>query len=99
MRHPFLNLDVGLALLAAHFLGDFVFQTDRMVRNKRRTSVLLFHGFQLAALSYFLAGRWTDPWIPSAIFVSHALIDYFKARQSQPSASLFVFDQAAHLLV
>src|ERR1051326_7985820 len=99
MNHPFLNLDLGLALLAAHFLGDFVFQTDHVVRNKSRPAVLLFHGLQLAALAYLLAGRWTEMWIPSTTFVSHVVIYYFKARQRRPAAKLFLLDQAAHLAV
>jgi len=99
MNHPFLNPDVVLTLLAAHFLGDFVFQTDRVARNKSRLPVLLFHGFQLAALSYLFAGRWTDFWIPSTTFLTHVFIDYFKARQRRPSAGLFLLDQAAHLIV
>lgn len=92
------QIDLGLSLLAAHALADFVFQPDWMVKAKQRTSVLLLHSLIAAVLAYAAAGRW-DLWLlPALVFLSHAAIDHLKAR-ARGSLRVFLLDQAAHIAV
>src|SRR3954466_7368898 len=90
-------LDLGLALLAGHFVGDFVLQTNHMAKHKREAGVLLVHCLVVALVSYVAAGRWTVWQIPFVIFVGHAAIDALKARFGRDNAATFVIDQLAHL--
>jgi len=93
------QLDLGLALLAAHALADFVFQTDWMVKNKERRPVLILHCLIAAGLAYALAGR-RELWLlPAWVFLSHAAIDFIKVRAARSTLRVFILDQAAHLAV
>jgi len=92
------QIDLGLSLLAAHALADFVFQPDWMVKAKQRTPVLLLHSLIAAVLAYAAVGRW-DLWLlPTLVFLSHAAIDHLKAR-TRGSLRVFLIDQAAHIAV
>lgn len=93
-------VEFGFSLLTAHLVGDFVLQTERIVRNKRRWSVLLWHSFHHAALAYLFAGRWGAWLLPAAVLASHAAIDRLKLALG-PSRFLlwFTLDQAAHVFV
>lgn len=58
-------LDLGLALLCAHLVGDFIAQTDGMAGGKRKPAILAMHAAIQAAIAYVLAGRWglwPAPW-------------------------------------
>lgn len=92
-------IDLGLCLLAAHLLGDFVFQTDRTVAQKKRLPVLGFHALTHAILAYALVGWWTVWWLPAFVFFLHGLIDFIKVRIPSRKAGLFLADQAAHMAV
>ena len=94
-----LGLDLGLALLAAHLVGDFLLQSKSMVKEKRRPGILALHGAILAAVSYIFAARWIVWEIPTAIFITHIGIDFLKTSQRRPGAAAFVIDQLAHLVV
>lgn len=91
-----LGLDLGLALLAAHFVGDFLFQSKAMVQEKRRPGVLLLHGAIVAAVSYLFAARWMVWEIAAAVFVTHVGIDFLKTRLGKTGATIFALDQLAH---
>src|ERR1700709_1568695 len=84
-----LRIDLFLALLSAHLLGDFVFQTAAMVKEKRRFSVLALHSAVIAGLSYLLAGRWGTFCVPLCIWLTHAAIDAIKVRVSAKGATPF----------
>lgn len=87
------------ALLAAHALGDFVFQTRRDVSNKHRPSILLKHGAVHGLLAYVLVGV-PGAWpVPAVVFATHILIDFVKTRTPESGLRPFVIDQLAHLLV
>lgn len=90
---------LGAALLLAHLAGDFVFQTDAMVRNKHRLDTLLAHAALHAALAYVLVGRWSLWLMPVLVFLGHAAIDAVKARAGRPAQLVFWLDQLAHLAV
>jgi len=91
--------EILICLLAAHFLGDFIFQPNTAASSKRRPLILLKHSFIVAASSYTLCGIWGLWQIPLAIFLTHGLTDYIKATLKKESAYSFVLDQAVHLAI
>jgi len=74
-------------------------QSPQMVRQKGKLPVLLSHASLLAALSYAACGLWTLWQVPVVIFVTHALIDFVKAKSGKSGAVAFLVDQGAHGLV
>lgn len=88
-----------IPLLAAHFLADFILQTDGDV--KRKQSVLVFgkHIILVTVLSYLLVGSWYCFTIPLVILISHTSIDLLKKTIKKDSLTIFLFDQVAHYLV
>lgn len=87
-----------VCLLTAHLLGDFLLQSDRVARDKRRIGVLLQHAFTVALLSYLACGAWRNWFIPVSVFGAHALIDAVKARVTRQDATTFLLDQLAHAI-
>ncbi len=92
-----LRIDLGLALLSAHLVGDFLLQNKWMIREKRRPEILALHGAIVAAVSYLFAGRWGNWEIPVTILLTHVCIDFFKTRLPKPGMTAFTIDQLAHL--
>jgi hypothetical protein len=80
-------------------LGDFVLQTNRMVREKRQLGQLALHAAVVTFCSYLLAGRWSMWIVPVLVFVTHAAIDFAKVRWGRGGLVAFVLDQLAHLAV
>jgi hypothetical protein len=83
------------ALLFAHVMADFVFQTGWMVANKRRAAGLAAHGAVVLATLVAATGG-LDPallWLTAM----HLATDALKARAPQGLAA-FLADQAAHLV-
>ena len=102
-----------LAIYLAHLLTDFVFQTHRLVEQKRRSQPLAyaFHGLShylsaVILVSFFLAGSGLWPrthFVLLALTFVHLVIDFAKAhltRKALPNggAIAFVFDQSLHFL-
>ena len=82
------------ALLLAHVLADFVFQTNWMVANKQRPTALALHGAIVLATAVAATGT-VDPgllWLTAL----HIAIDAIKVRARQGLLA-FLIDQAAHL--
>jgi hypothetical protein len=91
--------EILVCLAAAHFLGDFLFQSDGDASGKASLPILLKHGTIVAALGYVLCGIW-DLWsIPLAIFLTHSAVDYIRVTIKRENAYLFITDQAVHLAV
>lgn len=93
-------------LIFAHLLGDFLFQPDRWVaqkRQKKEGSPLLYLHIAVHALAtLLLLGFNLSYWLGiTIILISHYLIDLSKLYLENPNnkGSLFIFDQVAHLLV
>ncbi|ACV11192.1 hypothetical protein Huta_1009 [Halorhabdus utahensis DSM 12940] len=92
-------------LLLGHVLGDFVFQTDALARNKHRWGPLLAHaGIVLLVHGVAFIPLLTPQTVLIIGFVGafHFLIDAVSARirkQRAASAHLFLGDQMAHLVV
>lgn len=88
-----------LALVLAHLLADFVFQSDNDVANKKRIGVHLKHVAIVSGLSYLLAGDWRAWTMPALIGLTHYGSDLLKVKSNRNGLGVFVADQAAHLLV
>lgn len=84
------------ALLLAHALADFVFQTRWIALNKRRFPVLLLHGAIVLATAQGALGR-VDAWELLALALLHVAVDAVKARLPAPGLGAFLADQGAHL--
>lgn len=83
------------ALLFAHVMADFVFQTRWMVENKRRVAGLAAHGAVVLATLVAATGGFG----PALLWLTalHLATDALKARAPQGLAA-FLADQGAHLV-
>ncbi|WP_324721009.1 DUF3307 domain-containing protein [Salinimicrobium sp. HB62] len=96
----------ALKLIFAHLMGDFLFQPDSWVTQKRqkkyRSPLLYAHiGIHFLALLVLL-GFQLQYWIGIlVILITHLLIDLTKLYLEDhfKKAKLFIFDQVFHLLV
>lgn len=82
------------ALLLAHALADFVFQTNWMVTGKRRAGPLLAHGLVVLATAIAATGS-LNPWL-LVLTLAHMATDLAKTHAPR-GALAFLLDQAAHL--
>ncbi|WP_107037563.1 DUF3307 domain-containing protein [Brumimicrobium mesophilum] len=95
-----------LKFLLAHILGDFVFQSDKWVKNKRKFKLkspklylhILIHGLFLILALQFDFSYWLGILI---VLLSHFVIDIGKlyAEKKWNNISLFFIDQFLHLAV
>ncbi|MFW5926940.1 MAG: DUF3307 domain-containing protein [Wenzhouxiangella sp.] len=103
-------MEILLALVIAHLVGDFLAQRRAVIEGKRKARVLAFlehGGWHLACL----IGAWilfAPPGVDAgrialafaAIVASHLLVDWLKYRLGgQRELLAFVLDQAVHLVV
>lgn len=86
------------ALIFAHVLADFAFQTGWMVARKREPAILLLHVAVVAVTAYAALGRIDTP-LPLALAGAHLAIDAVKTYLVRDAGRLrpFLLDQAAHL--
>lgn len=99
-----MNIGFVLAFLVAHFLGDFVFQTDKIAKEKaEHIKGTLFHSvvvltFQIVLLAVFGIGGIIAGLISGIL---HFMIDYGKLvlgrHITKYNFVYFVFDQALHI--
>ena len=94
-----------IKLIAAHILGDFIFQTDKICEmkysnelSKRLTGLAIHSGIQ-AILSYVFIAEWTLWIVPLVIFVCHFIIDLIKVYCNGKRLPAFIVDQLAHYIV
>jgi Protein of unknown function (DUF3307) len=87
-------LETIVALLAAHALADFIFQTKWMAENKRDLGPLILHTGIVFSLSLLALGG--NLWPAVFIALIHLQIDFVKARIGNQSLAHFLTDQAAH---
>jgi hypothetical protein len=88
---------VLICLVVAHFLSDFILQTDADAARKRNPLILLKHAAIVAGTSYLLCGIWGLWQVPLALFLIHGAADFIKTRLRSESAYAFLTDQALHL--
>ncbi|QYC11465.1 DUF3307 domain-containing protein [Brevundimonas nasdae] len=89
-------LETLLALVVAHLLADFLFQSARMVANKRKPLWFAAHIAIVAGLTLALSGS-LDPRVWLVIGVTHAAMDYIKIRWLGDGLRPFFIDQVFHL--
>ncbi len=94
---PLLTVELLIALICAHFLADFVFQTTNMVINKQRPVFMLMHGLHIFALTALLSGGAMV--LSLGIALSHVAIDTVKVRWAPDDLRTYLVDQSAHLAV
>jgi hypothetical protein len=86
------------ALLLAHALADFSFQSNWMVRHKHQAKAMVAHGAVVGLTLIVCLGslHLSLLWLT----LLHMAIDYAKTRAGKTGASLtaFLADQAAHLV-
>lgn len=92
-------IQILVPLLTAHFLSDFILQTDEDVKKKQSLLVFGKHILLVTVLSYLLVGDWSNYIIPLAILLTHSIIDLLKKAIKKNSLFIFSVDQAAHYLV
>ncbi len=88
-----------IPLLTAHFLADFILQTDEDVKRKQSIFVFSKHIMFVTLLSYLLVSNWNSFIVPLVILISHTLIDLLKRAIKKDSLTIFLADQFAHVLV
>ena len=84
------------ALIFAHVLADFLFQTNWIAANKHRVEVLLLHTLVVFAALVAATGS-TDLGPLLALTAAHLAIDAIKVHVAQANLTAFLADQAAHL--
>jgi hypothetical protein len=98
-----------LAVLLAHFLGDFVFQTKRIIAAKDGVSGYLQHGvIHLGLLigCLWFVGHQMVSWYIQLLLISyiaiHLLLDFVKHtfvkhKRASDTAAMFIADQVLHV--
>jgi len=95
-----------IKLLIAHIIGDFVFQPDKWIEDKKQNkhkSIYLYLHLVVHALALIVLLKFDWKYWPAfiAIIISHYLIDLLKLNIDKKInfQLLFVLDQVAHLIV
>ncbi|PPK95846.1 uncharacterized protein DUF3307 [Nonlabens xylanidelens] len=98
-------MEVLIKLLIAHFLGDFILQTNNFTKQKEKHQLRSYHLYVHATIHALLS--WILLWdlkywyVALIILVTHFLIDagklYFTTKKN--SRWLFTIDQIAHILI
>lgn len=92
-------------LIAAHLIGDFMLQSDKMCSIKygknlpKKLFVLFLHSAIQAILSLMFIGEWSFFAPMLIIFASHFVIDFIKVQLHKKGLWALLIDQAAHYLV
>lgn len=92
-------------LLLAHYLGDFVFQTDWMVRNRDKLWVLSLHGSIHFVWMFILAGQLRATTWPFLLLIALAHISQDKVKNDLTNrrpdliGKAFIVDQVMHYAV
>lgn len=75
-----MQLDTQLmAFFCGHFMGDFVFQSDRLVELKSAHSKwLILHVLQVSLFTWIFLGNFSAWWIVGIIFLLHLSVDFSK---------------------
>ncbi len=95
------QLDILLKLLIAHLLADFIFQTNSIVKGKKKGLKSRFFYVHIAIvglLTYVMLADWTNWWAPIFIMALHALIDLLKIRINQDGTWIYLADQMLHII-
>ena len=89
-----------IPLLAAHFVSDFLIQSNESIQNKNKVWVLIRHGLIVGLFSYLFLGILSAWDITLGIFFSHVLLGAWKTKTKKGTPlSRFVIDQLSHILI
>ena len=94
-----------LKLIAAHLVGDFMLQPDKMCRRKYgsslkdKLSALVTHSVLQAILTYIFVGWWCNWILPVCVLACHFVIDFIKVQSGRKDLIALVYDQIAHYIV
>lgn len=89
-------IETFTALLFAHALADFLFQTNWINANKHRPHVMLLHGAIVLVTAQAAIGRADAPEL-LALAAAHLVIDGLKTWGGFTSLTAYITDQAAHI--
>lgn len=94
-------VETFLLLLTGHLLGDFVFQTDALIRQKVKPRGVALHTAIVGAITVLVLAPtlWSAVAALLIVLVTHFVMDFIKARWLGPQLWAFTLDQAVHLLV
>lgn len=91
-----------LRLLAAHMIAGFLLQRKLLADDKSfhvwHAKSFYFQSFATALLVYSFSWRWGSWWLLLLVFVSHLIIDGFRAR-SGDGILVFIAGQIIHIAV
>ncbi len=93
------TIQLAIALLLAHLVGDFLLQPLSLLKKKKRIPGLALHSLINGAMAYLFLANWSGWLVPAIITASHFLIDFGKQRLKRRSSLIFLTDQILHLLV
>lgn len=99
-----MNIIILLKLFAAHILADFILQTDKICKGKKKGGIpgfnyTLLHSLVHAGAAYLIVAEWKTWIIPVSIFLTHCLMDYIKTAYMKDNAVTFIIDQCVHILI
>lgn len=89
-------IETFTALLLAHVLADFVFQTAWITAQKSRAPVMLLHAALVLLCAQLATGGWVSAWL-LALATAHVVIDAVKIRCRLHHFGGFIADQCAHV--
>ncbi|MEZ4599493.1 MAG: DUF3307 domain-containing protein [Syntrophotaleaceae bacterium] len=91
------TLDVTVCLIAGHLLGDFLLQSDRMVRDKRTAGFFTLHLLTVTGITYLVCGLWFNWRIAVGVLLTHLVLDGLKTLSGKDGPAVFLADQGLHL--
>jgi hypothetical protein len=83
-------------LLTAHFLGDFVLQTEWVVQRKKQLKVQLMHAALVTMVSALMLGS-AHMTLLAILFFSHLAMDTLKVYLLPNGIYMFLVDQLVHI--
>lgn len=96
-------LVLALQLVLAHVITDFVLQSEKLIKQKRKKKekapFLYIHAGISGLLTYLIVQDWSMWGVPIIIAVTHFFIDLWKLQKKNDSLTYFLLDQFFHLIV
>lgn len=92
-----------LQLIIAHIFTDFLFQTEKLVKNKNKYGAssphLYIHALIAGFLSVLFINQWAYWYVGVFIAVTHFFIDWWKIETKKDNLKHFIIDQVAHFVI
>jgi len=98
-----LNIELLLRILIAHFLSDFIFQTNNFVKNKEvkglKSPYFYIHILITFIIVYLLLWNWNMWNIALIITGTHFVLDIIKCQIKKQNGWIFLLDQFLHIVI